>query len=288
MQEALVITRQASGWGFSPAPALPLAALLIGKPADEAARLLPRLFNLCAGAQDLGARLAMGLPALPDERLRQEIRRDHLLKLCVVWPRFFGLEPLPVPQDMARLSPMIVPQNAEEFPAWIRAEQGVAKVLGRIAQSFAKGEACADLPLFCAERAFAAVAQDNSVAARNADAPALRAIAAEHGRGPFWRAAALVFDLLALREAVPAPQICADGTVVVAAARGAYALRAEVTRGRVTGFARRTPTDHLCAPGGVLQRALATLPVSKAALLPLVVDILAPCVALRLPEVHHA
>ena len=42
------------------------------------------------------------------------------------------------------------------------------------------------------------------------------------------------------------------GAAVIPAARGVYGVRAEVERGRVVAFERRTPTDHLLAPGGAV------------------------------------
>lgn len=288
MQQALIITQGRDGWGFCAPPDLPVAALVLGQPVEQAANLLPRLFNLCAGAQGMAARLAFGLPLGQDDRLRDEILRDHLLKLCVIWPSLLGMKPMALPQNMTAPGPMILPGFGIDFGAWIKAGQGVAAVLAAIEQAFSPGEAVSDLPLMRPETAFDAGPQDNSVAARHATNPALRAIAAQYGRGPFWRASALIFDALALLHTPPQAHICADGTVVVPAARGAYAVRARKLEGVVTAFARRTPTDHLCAPGGVLQQSLTSLPRAKAHRLPLVIDILGPCVAVQFPQVHHA
>lgn len=288
MQQTLVITQAADGWGFRAPADLPIEALVLGKPVEQVANLLPRLFNLCGGAQGMGARLALGLPVVTDDRLRHEILRDHLLKLCVIWPSLLSMKPVPLPKDMTAFGPLIVPGQKLDFFSWLKAGQGVAAVLSAIARAFAPGDAVADLRLMQADTAFDSQAQDNSVAARNASNPAMQTIAAHYGRGPFWRAAALIFDLKALLQSPPQSVVCPDGTVVVPAARGAYALRARSTAGLVTGFSRRTPTDHLCAAGGVLQLSLTSLPPSKAHLLPLLIDILSPCVAVQLPQVHHA
>ncbi|MDZ4137174.1 MAG: HupK protein [Paracoccaceae bacterium] len=288
MQQALIITQGKTGWGFRAAPDLPVEALLLGKPAEQAASLLPRLFNLCAAAQSMGARLALGLPVADDNRLGLEILRDHLLKLCVIWPTLLGMKPLALPHDPMALDALHLPAGGVDYFAWTRSQSGLAPVLAAIAHSFAPGEAVADLPLMRPETALDRCAQDNSVAARNAAHPAMQAIAARFGHGPFWRASALIFDIATLRHTTPQARICADGTVVVPAARGAYALRARSAAGVVSGFARRTPTDHLCAANGVLQRSLDSLPPAKPHLLPLLIDILAPCVAVQLPQVHHA
>jgi hypothetical protein len=288
MQQALIITDTNDGWSFrAPAP-LPIEALVLGKPVEQVANLLPRLFNLCGGAQGMGARLAFGLPMAADDRSRHEILRDHLLKLCIIWPSLLAMKPVPLPKDITAPGPLILPGPKVDFFRWLKAGQGVAAVLCAIARAFTRGEAVAHLPLMQAETAFDTLAQDNSVAARNASSPAMQTIATRYGRGPFWRAAALIFDLMALLQSPLQPLVCADGTVVVPAARGAYALRARSISGLVTGFSRRTPTDHLCAAGGVLQLSLTSLPPSKAHLLPLLIDILSPCVTVQLPQVHHA
>lgn len=291
MQTALVITQTHGGWQFRPAPDLPVASLLIGKPVEEAAQLLPRLFNLCSGAQGMALRLALGLPTPDAATLRREILRDHLLKLCVVWPGMLGLPATPLPPDWADPAPLCHliwgGSDPANFKDWLGSGQGVSAALRAIAQAFAPGEAVAALPLVSAETALNDAALENSVAARHADAPAMRAIEASHGRGPYWRAAGLIHDIAALLNAPPAVKMH-GATAIVPAARGAYAVRASAAAGVVTTFARRTPTDHLCAKDGVLQQSLNSLPAAKTHLLPLLVDILAPCVPVQLPEVQHA
>ena len=78
------------------------------------------------------------------------------------------------------------------------------------------------------------------------------------------------------------------GTAVVPAARGFYAVRAQAQNGRVTELRRLTPTDHLLAPGGILAQSLATLPPEHRDLADLVVDIIDPCVPVRIKEVANA
>ena len=53
-------------------------------------------------------------------------------------------------------------------------------------------------------------------------------------------------------------------------------------------FLRVTPTDHMLAPGGMLEGALAALPADRAGLAPLVLDILDPCRKVMLGRIHHA
>ncbi|MBW6494568.1 MAG: hypothetical protein K0B16_08445, partial [Burkholderiaceae bacterium] len=75
---------------------------------------------------------------------------------------------------------------------------------------------------------------------------------------------------------------------VVAAARGAYALRLPQANGHVTGIARTTPTDQIAAPGGALVQSLASLPADLAELAALVVALHDPCLPVDLHEVHDA
>lgn len=291
MQDALVIRQSGLGWCFRPARDLPVEALMLGKPVEDAAALLPRLFNLCGGAQAMAVRLALGLPVPEPATLRAEILRDHVLKLCVIWPRLLGMQPVALPGNWAEAAILrgLIWGNAFDlgFHGWLASGQGVAPVVASVLQAFAPGEATADLPLVTPATCLKTTAQENSVAARQAHAPALRQIERSHGRGPFWRVAGLIHDIAALLDGVPQVQMH-EGTAMVAAARGAYVVRAASAAGLVTRFTRRTPTDHLCAQGGVLQQSLNSLPAAKAHLLPLMVDILSPCVPVQFPQVQHA
>jgi hypothetical protein len=239
----------------------------------------------------MALRLALGLPALAPEALRTETLRDHLLKLCVIWPGLLGLKPTRLPQDWAepaRLRQLVWGgASPQDFERWLNAGQGVAPVLMAISRAFAPGEAVAALPLPTAATALIPMAQENSVAARHAAEPALQRIEARFGRGPFWRAAGLIHDLAALQIGLPGAEIH-DNLAIVPAARGAYAVQARALGGLVSEFARCTPTDHLCAPGGILALTLNSLPPQKAHLLPLVIDILSPCVPVQMPQVSHA
>ncbi|SHF36572.1 hypothetical protein SAMN05444279_13115 [Ruegeria intermedia] len=284
-----------------PAPALPVARLVVGKPVEEAAELLPRLFNLCRAAQAAATRLALGLPLAEgwQDGLHQEILRDHLMRLFVTWPARLGRGASAPPagwNDDAGVAARAVfgpaaraPETPGALSDFLASGHGVAPVLARIGGAFATGEAAADLPVVSPDTALTPSAVENSVAARHADNPALRALANRHGRGPLWRAAARLYDIAAcLNGTLPAPATPAPGGALVPAARGLYAVRAEARHGRVTAFARVTPTDHLLVPGGVLERSLATLPAEKAGLAPLLLEILDPCSPVRLEELDDA
>ncbi|MEM6677592.1 MAG: hypothetical protein AAF675_06950 [Pseudomonadota bacterium] len=77
-----------------------MARLVLGRPVDAVAALLPRLFNLCRAAQTVALRAALGLPPDPDgQPIATEVARDHLMRFHVLWPRLLGQVPAPLPTD---------------------------------------------------------------------------------------------------------------------------------------------------------------------------------------------
>jgi hypothetical protein len=271
---------------------------MMGRSAEDAAALLPRLFGLCSAAQGLAMRISLGLPvtASDHDALRREMLRDHLAKLCLRWPALLGLPTRPLPKGWAdgtdvpeTLLGGSAPPDADGFAEWLTRGRGVAPVLAALTRVFAPGEAAADLPEVQPATILAATAVENSAAMRHANHPVLRAIEASQGRGPLWRAAGRLFDALACATGdLPAPHRLADGTAIVPTARGLYGIRARATDGLVTGFARCTPTGHLCATGGVLERALGTLRSRTPACVALLADILDPCVPVLVREAADA
>lgn len=75
------------------------SAILHGKPADEAVRLVPLLFSLCSGAQGKAATLALaaarGESVEPhsDAAVQTESLREHLWRLLLDLPPLLGLRP---------------------------------------------------------------------------------------------------------------------------------------------------------------------------------------------------
>lgn len=261
--------------------------------------MLPRLFNLCRAAQGAAVEAALGRK-VRTEGIAQEILRDHLLKFHVTWPAFFGAAPTPLPVDWADGGTSLcravfgpsgqAPATAADFFAFLDSDQPYAPVLKKIDGCFRPGEAvAADLSPVTPATIWSDALCDNSVAARVGDHPVMAAIAKTQGRGPLWRAAARLFDIAALTtQGIPAIETLADGSVVVPAARGSYAVRIGTDGDRIASLDRVTPTDHLLAQDGVLDRSLATLPADKLELGPLLLDILDPCSPVRLQEVRHA
>lgn len=297
MQAGLTLVLDGPEAGVRQAPALPLDRLMLGRPVEEALVLLPRLFSLCGMAQGLAFRLSLGLPPDPASDPGREILRDHVARLCLDWPARLGLAPVALPPGWQAGGPALaraltggdLPRDAAGLHDWMARGGGVAPVLAGIAAAFPAVGPGVDLPLVTAETALTAAALENSVAARRADDPLVAAVARAWGRGPLWHAVARLVDALAVMAGdLPAPVVLADGTAVVAAARGAYALRARAEAGRIVAFARRTPTDHLVARGGSLERlmrAFAPLTPARAGLLASVLD---PCLPVTVREMAHA
>ncbi len=267
----------------APAP-LPVEQLVLGKPAEEVAELVPRLFNLCRHAQEVAVRMALGLPVRVDQdaKLQLDIRREHMVQLGILLPEQLNLPPVPLTDAKVRLD------GAETFDDLLSLIGPFAPVLRGIAERFSTGEGVAEgLELATPEQTPTVVALENSVAARQAGHPVLRDIETHWGRGPLWRAVARLIEI-ATETPLPAPGRTTSGWSVVPAARGYYAVRATVEAGRVTAFERITPTDHMLMSGGLLQRSLATLPEAKRTLAPLLLKILDPCVPLTLKGTDHA
>ncbi|APX23025.1 MAG: hydrogenase expression/formation protein HupK [Rhodobacteraceae bacterium] len=283
-----------------PVPALPVAALVVGRPVGEVEALLPRLFNLCSGAQKAAFSAALGGHASVAES-RADVLRDHLLKFHATWPSLLGIAPQTLPTKwkqggLSLLSWLFGPSAAppatpDAFAAFLcHRDNPLAQVLAMIADRFAPGEAVSGLlPEVTPETIWAQGALENSVAARHAGHPVMRSIEARHGRGPLWRASARLYDIEAVSKGRLPAVTRGAGWAMVPATRGTYAMRLSVSgEGRVTAFERVTPTDALLAPGGILDDSLATLPPQKSVLAPLLLDILDPCAPVQLEETEDA
>lgn len=289
-----VLTLAPAPTGFRPVrPAeLPLGALVLGRPVDEVAALLPRLFNLCRMAQGMAARLSLGLPAgQGTEALVAEVLRDHLIRLSVTLPPLLGLParaPAGDPLDLLFGPVRGLPVDLVGLRHWMQAGQGAAPLVTAISRAFVPGEASVDLPYVCPATALRVVAVENSAAGRQASHPLLRSVAARHGRGPLWRVLGMLADAEAALAGRLPPPVVERGVARVPAARGTYALMLGQVGGLVTRIERVTPTDHLLAPGGALETALAALPVAKRHLAPVVAALHDPCMAVKVEGMRHA
>ena len=236
------------------------------------------LFSLAnlAGCQAMGMRFS-------------DRERDAVFHL---W-RYVGL--------LMGLHPELVPTSEDDTWRlfWLEADteflpdDDSRKLAQALHSRFAPGEAATTAlpPVGHGAAALRPAPCENSPAGRQAAHPLLQEVAKAFGRGPLWRLLGLLVDVAAL-EAGKLPPISrsADGTATVPASRGLYALRLQHAGGIVTGITRRTPTDHILAPGGALLQALACLPATKAALAPVVLALHDPCipVQLHLPQTETA
>lgn len=284
MQGAVVHLAE-RGARIIPSPPLPLEALLIGRPVEDAAQMLPRLFNLCRMAQGTAALLALGLPGAEDPT--PEILRDHAARIFATLRQAFGLAPLPPPPLTAHhlFGPMgALPRTLADLMDWTASDQSIPLILREIGTLFPPHVATAPV-LPAPPSPLAEGAYENSAAGRQTTHPLLQAVEARQGRGPLWRYLGLLADAeAALAGRLAQPELHED-IAVVQAARGAYALRLTQAEGRLTGLARRTPTDHLLAPGGALEQALSRCHPSLA---PIVIALHDPCVPVTIKEASHA
>lgn len=265
---------------ISPGQGLPLDRLSIGREITEVAQLLPRLFNLCRHAQERAALLTLGL-ADPCVAKGSDILRDHLVRLAVFLPRAAQM-PETAPGHLPDL-----PQSLSELRVWVDRSTPFAALTGWVLKNFAAGEAVTTpLPAPCGTLTGA---YENSPAGRQSDHPLLIEIQRQLGRGPLWRLVGMYIDAKKTEaDRLPYEVVLPDGTAIVPASRGAYALRIGHTGGRVTSIIRRTPTDHILAPGGALEQALSSLPAAKVHLAPFVLALHDPCVPISLQEPAHA
>lgn len=274
------ISLGAGGWRIDRQPGPDLAALLTGRPVDEVAALLPRLFNLCRRAQTAAAQLALGLDHQPDTSA--EVVQDHLARIYVTLRRAFDLSPLR-PDPAGALGTL--PRSLPDLAGWLDSPLPAAELGRAVAHSFPGGMGrTGALP---GPKGTESGAFENSPAGRQAGHPLLKAVETDQGRSPLWRYLGLLADLEAA-HALPAPKRLADGTAVVQAARGAYALRLRQAGGLVTDVLRVTPTDHQLAPGGALALALTHIPGDRTDLVERLVALHDPCIEVMIAEVQHA
>jgi hypothetical protein len=312
-QLRVTLTRRGGGLDVAiaaPSP-LPVAEVLIGRPAGEVARLAPLIWNICAAAQGAAVRSALGLTVDADAeaKVRAETLREHVVKLCMVWPTVMGeaagrealaltARALTDPEAAASLAAAIVrpldqvPGDWDALAAWMEAgETAPARAFAAVRRGFDPSWGRADLPLFDPAEPFVweratqgGQAVENGPACRLGAAPLLASVEAEVGRGMLWRMAARLVEVDTLLRGGGPAVLAAPG--IANAARGAMLVEAEAGQGGVTAFRRLSPTDFALAEGGVLATALATLPAEPSAPLraaaQMVIETVDPCIATEL------
>lgn len=286
---AAELVTDGKGWRILRHPGPNLAAALLGRPVDEVAMVLPRIFNLCRMAQSSAARLSLGLTDTPEDTT-PEVIQDHLAQVFVILRRAFGLTPItpPAAPGLADLfgPPQCLPRNPTALAAWLTTTTPLTDLIRAVQTSFPTGLGqTPDLPF---PSSGASGSYENSAAGRQANHPLSQAIAVQQGRSPLWRAIGLLADLEAALLGRLPPARLAEGTAIVQAARGAYILRLTHAHGRVTSLHRVTPTDHQLAAGGALEQALQNLPPARPDLAVRLVALFDPCIPVTLPEVCRA
>lgn len=276
-------------------PRLPIEDVMLRQPIDTAHRLLVQNVNYANASLVLAASKLFDLPAPPSmhDDVRHEVLRDHVLKLWITLPTHFGLTGAPLPPREGAGDHIVAealfgpagapPPNAEQFERFLQSESRIAVVLRKIDQCFEAEEAATGkLDPFTSCSGLGAAPLENSLAQRHLLHPVMRHIAETRGRGPLWRATARIFDAYAcLRDRLPLAHCPASDRVCVPVSQGTCLFEARSETGRVTRFRMVSPDDHLLARGGILDRMLETLPGTKEGLLPLLLDILDPSVALE-------
>jgi hypothetical protein len=286
--------------------AVPIAAVLLGQDRETAATLVGRVFGVCAAAQEAAARSALGLPvdARMIARVRAETLREHVMKLCLVWPPLAGLAPAAEIAALCRTAATdadarvrlraglfgggaALPSDWDGFVAWMRAADTVpARTCAALRRDWDAAwgrtdgrslDAAADPDWPTATQFGSGV--DNGVAPRQALSPLVAAVAEMVGTGPLWRIAARLAEVDRLLSDDAFDPVRRPG--VVEAARGTLYVRAGHEGGAVTAFERLSPTDFAVYDHGTLQTALETLPPDAADLdgkVGLVIETIDPCV----------
>jgi len=302
------IARCERGWAstFVPPAGAPIARLLRGKRPEEAAVLVPRLFSLCGAAQEAAIRSAFGLPvpATLTSRIGAEILTEHVLRLCLVWPSVLGLAPDREAVTLARnaladdgaaralrrrlFAPLDgAPRDLTDLAAYrSAADSAPARLLNEVMTQWDGHWGQADLPEFVPARPVewdratqGGRPVENSPAGR-ARSDLLAAIAERHGKGIVWRIAARLVEVERLLAGEPAGD---PAKGAAEAARGTLLVRGEGDADGISAFERLSPTDFALAPGGLLETALATLPLEADAptgrVARFIVETIDPCVA---------
>lgn len=235
----------------------PVAGLLSGRTPAQAVAIVPRLFSLCAVAQEAASAAALAAatgasqPAVDHCALWVECLHEHLWRLLLDWPAALGL-----------------PGEAAAFAAWRKARGGD----GLIAASEAVVAAALDgVVARCRERlgdsgaapAPERLAPEDWVAALEAGepVPAIDALPATVATAYGQRVAALTAALAGLRAGRPCPHAAAGGfgrgVGQVLTARGVLTHAALVVDGVIADYRIWAPTDRRFAAAGPLARLVA-------------------------------
>lgn len=304
---------EAGAWRFERVGGPDPAEVLVGRTSQEAARLVPLIFNLCGAAHGFAAAAALGLPSRADAAaMARESVRDHALAILHHWPAALGEAPDRVnlgliarPGGEGALASALVGAlvgdgsdlstfSLSELEAWLgAAPTDTARRLARIRREVDPGEGRAALPELTGEDVAAALAgggaspplRETGPLGRVRHAPLLSALLAAEGPSLFVRLLARLVDCLAALKPAPAQtHPTAPGIGLADAARGLLGHGARVEEDRVSAYRILSPSAWNLAPGGLLERAFAALSPGGQArwIAPLLVCAINPCVPVTL------
>jgi hypothetical protein len=254
------------------------AAVLRGRAADEAVRLLPLLYSICGAAQGAAARLALaaarGESRMPevDAAVVAEAQREHLWRLLLDWPQALGL-----PRQEALLVAGRKCLQDGSLAAWAAAPEmqdhcvRIEAALRPMPQPAA--DMCAMLPALSAANSRALwprLSSDFAAAPVYQGAPASTGALSRHPQlmslGPLVgrvmaRAADLV-DAAGLGVASGAAIAPGIGRAVVETARGRLLHEIVLDGDRVADYVIVAPTEWNFHPAGLLKSWFETTPLT--------------------------
>ena len=256
-----------------PSP-LPVETWLQGRSTTEAARLVPMVFNICAAAQGLAVRSALGLNVEQEleDGVRAESLREHAVKLCLVWPPLLGEA---ASRDAlahagralndslagnalrkAVFAPMAqAPATLSELRDWAETgETAPARAFARLFSDWDPAWGRADLPMFDSEQAVdwpeatqGGSVVENAPGSRVSVHLLLKEIADQFGHGMLYRMATRLVELDQLLDGTAAAPLTGRG--VAQAARGAMLVQATTKDNRIERFCASL-TNRFCTSFG--------------------------------------
>ncbi len=294
-------------------PGLSVAPLLIGRPKQQAAVMVPAILNLCAAAHRQAATAAVGLGLGDGTASRWETIRDHGLAILRDWPACLGgaaghgslgaLAAIGAGGDrddaVTALRRQLVGDHKDatrfgrnELGRWLtEGATPTARLLAEIRRRFdpALGRVALPAPVLADLTASIPPAREVTCADRVRGEPLLVELEAVEGRSLFVRLLGRLFDLLRCLDGREADlPTSPPGIGVAEASRGRLIHMARLDGDRIAAYRIVTPTDWNLADDGLLLRMLTSLPpderLESAARLALAcVD---PCVPTKLQVIH--
>ena len=239
--------------------------VLLGRPADEAAALVPSLYALCSRAQGLAARLAIAAargtaqPEHTDPEAAAEAAREHAWRLLFDWPRILDFE----------VERHLFAKFVREIGAGARRHWDIPQWIDSLEDEGPPTNLLPHLDAAASAREWPALSEDFAQAPTWRRQPAetgplARAHPApEGGVGTRSRVLARARELQAYLQGNPGhlgrasavPLARGAGRAAVETARGMLLHEAELENGRVTRYVIVAPTEWNFHPQGPLAQA---------------------------------